>query len=71
MRSSELKQIPHKAGNTNDGAKGVLLCWCALLQRIVNDKVEEQIVSSQSAADFPTTLKVNEQLLVHKLCNRC
>lgn len=45
----------------------MLLGGSGLLEGIVDHKVEEQIVATQSTADFTTTLQMHEQFLVHKL----
>ncbi len=55
---------------TYHGTDRVLLCRIRLLQRVVNDKVEEQVVSAQRPANFTTPLEMDEELLVHELCSK-
>ena len=45
----------------------LLICRVCLLNCVVAHNVEKDVVSSQLAAVFPSSLKVNEQLLVHEL----
>ena len=45
----------------------MLLRGISLFQGVINDQVEEEIVSSKDSADFATTLEMDEQFLVHKL----
>lgn len=54
-------------GGTHDGADGVLLCGGGLLERVVDDEVEEKIVAAQGAADLAAALEVDEEPLVHEL----
>ena len=59
--------IDEKRDRTYNGPNGVLLSRGGLLDGVVNDKVQEDIISAQGSADFASTLKMDEQLLVHEL----
>ena len=59
--------VDERSNQTYDGPNGVLLCRGGLLDGVVNDKVQEDIISAQGSADFASTLKMDEQLFVHEL----
>ena len=48
----------------------MLLRRRGFLDGIVNDKIQEEVITTQDTADFTSTLKVNEQFLVHELQRR-
>lgn len=62
-----LRTRKERRSNAYNGAYGVLLSGGCLFEGIVDYKVQEEVIASQDAADFATTLEMNEQLLVHKL----
>lgn len=45
----------------------MLLCWRRLLDRIIDNEVQEKIIATQCATDFAAPLQMNEQFLVHEL----
>ena len=45
----------------------MLLCRIGLFQGVVDDQVQEKIVSAQGAADLAAALEMDEELLVHEL----
>ena len=52
---------------TYNSPNRVLLSRVGLLQSLIDYKVQEQIISTQRPADFTTTLKMDEEFLVHEL----
>lgn len=48
-------------------ADRMLLCRRCLFQSIVDHKIQEKIITAEDSADFPSTLEMDEQLLVHEL----
>lgn len=59
--------IDEKRDLTYNRPNGVLLSRGGLLDGVVNDKVQEDIISAQGSADFASTLEMDEQLFVHEL----
>jgi hypothetical protein len=45
----------------------MLLRGSGFFNSIVDDEIQEEIVSTKCTADFPTTLEMDEELFVHKL----
>jgi hypothetical protein len=52
---------------TYDGANRMLLRGCRLFQSVINNEVQEKVITPQDAADFAATLQIDEELFVHKL----
>jgi hypothetical protein len=53
--------------DTYDRSNRVFLCRGGLFDGVVDDEIQKQIIASEGAADFATSLQMNEQFLVHKL----
>ena len=45
----------------------MFLCWRRLLDRIIDNEVQEKIIATQCATDFAAPLQMDEQFLVHEL----
>jgi hypothetical protein len=58
---------PVQNGRTHNGTERMLLRGCALLDRVVDDEVEEEVVAAERAANFASALEMDEHLLVHEL----
>ena len=52
---------------TYDGANWVSLCGSCLLLGIIDDQIEEKIVTAQRPANLAAALQMDEQFFVHKL----
>lgn len=52
---------------TYDSANWVLLCRGCLLDRVIDDKVKEKVITSKCSANFSATLKMDEKFFVHEL----
>jgi len=52
---------------THHCANGMLMRRSAFLHRVVDDKIQEKIITAQDTADFAPTLEMDEKLLIHKL----
>ena len=52
---------------TYDGADWVSLCGGCLLLGIVDDKIEEKVITAQRPANLAAALQMDEQFFVHKL----
>ena len=52
---------------TYDRPNRVLLSRSSLFNRVVNDQVKENVITSQGAADFAAALEMDKQLFIHEL----
>ena len=59
-----------ESSGTDHSSNGVSLGRSRLLLRIIQHKVQEQIITTQCSADFATALQVHEQPFVHELSLR-
>ena len=48
-------------------ANRMFLSWCCLFDGIIDNQVQEKVISPQDTADLAATLQVNEQFFVHEL----
>lgn len=66
-QSVGVKYAKRKAFETDHSSNGVSLSRSRFLLRVVEHKIQKQIVTAQSSTDFATALQMHEQSLVHKL----
>jgi hypothetical protein len=59
--------IIYQINYTHHCANGMLLRRSTFLHRVVDDKVQEEIVAPQNTTDFAAALEMDKELLIHKL----
>lgn len=52
---------------THDCSNLMLFCRCRLFDAVVDHQVQEDVKTTQGPADFPPTLEVDKDSLVHEL----
>ena len=48
----------------------MFLRWGRFLEGVIDNKIQEEVVSAQDSADLATALEMDEQFLVHELEDR-